>query len=214
MDSFIHYFSLVILEDVGAKAIVCRAIYCMAQFMLTFDYIVIWCVLLQLQNLPLEMLDMILLKTVAKIVLSTWEDSAYQIQTDTYKHLATVWSAWNNRLTTRWFNIVLQRNLKRFSEYETLEPLFPKYCYIAVPIKCMQLHYSSINLEIESISICSDMKLLVIVVVVQKDQSMVALEWSQLRIVSHYKSPVEIRSLIRIYMLYCNWNIACSIRIW
>lgn len=68
-----------------------------------------------MQSLPLELLDMILMKAAARLVKLSWEETGYQMQADMYKHLATVWSEWYNRLTTRWFNIVLKQKLLRYN---------------------------------------------------------------------------------------------------
>lgn len=68
-----------------------------------------------LQDLPLEILDMILMKAVVKLVRTTWEPSGYTVKVSAYEHLNTVWSEWHNRLTSRWFQLVLKRTLDHFN---------------------------------------------------------------------------------------------------
>lgn len=88
-----------------------------------------------LQHLPLELLDAVLMKVVGKLVLSTWEADGYEIRTDTYAHLATVWSEWYHRLSTRWFNIVLKRKLLYFNP-------FAKYLKQPEEVKTIEMGHS------------------------------------------------------------------------
>lgn len=66
------------------------------------------------------MLDMVLMKTVMELVRSAWDDTAYQVSTDMYLHLATVWSEWYYRMTTRWFRLVLKRRLRKLGQIHDL----------------------------------------------------------------------------------------------
>lgn len=66
-----------------------------------------------LQDLPVELLEMILMKTISMIVMSknlprsARDEELCQVLFE----LRSVWSEWNYRLTTEWFKIVFQRQL-------------------------------------------------------------------------------------------------------
>ena len=67
----------------------------------------------QLQDLPIEVLDYILMKAVVKKVMDkklakcAWISCASRV----IEPMRTVWSQWNYCLTKRWFKIVLSRTL-------------------------------------------------------------------------------------------------------
>jgi len=69
----------------------------------------------QLQDLPVEMLEMILLKCCMWKVLDQWEATAYVPSGDMYRELATVWSEWWFRMTRNWFIITLKKRLHQLS---------------------------------------------------------------------------------------------------
>ena len=69
----------------------------------------------QLQDLPVEMLEMILLKCCMWKVVDQWELSAYVPSGDMYRDYAKVWSEWWFRMTRNWFIITLKKRLKQLS---------------------------------------------------------------------------------------------------
>jgi len=73
------------------------------------------CGCFQLQHLPIEMLEMILLKCCMWRVLDQWEATAYVPSGDMYRELATVWSEWWFRMTRIWFIITLKKRLNQLS---------------------------------------------------------------------------------------------------
>jgi len=76
---------------------------------------VVCCGYLQLQDLPVEMLEMILLKCCMWRVLDQWEATAYVPSGNMYRELATVWSEWWFRMTRNWFIITLKKRLRQLS---------------------------------------------------------------------------------------------------
>jgi len=83
----------------------------------------------QLQHLPVEMLEMILLKCCMWRVLDQWEATSYVPSGDMYREFATVWSEWWFRMTRNWFIITLKKRLN------TLSMLALSYC-----LYCLNLH--------------------------------------------------------------------------
>jgi len=69
----------------------------------------------QLQDLPVEMLEMILLKCCQWRVVGQWEATAYVPSGNMYRELATVWSEWWFRMTRNWFIITLKKRLNQLS---------------------------------------------------------------------------------------------------
>lgn len=68
-----------------------------------------------LQDLPIEMLEMILLKCCMWKVLDQWESTSYVPTGNMYRELAAVWSEWWFRMTRNWFIIVLKRRLNQLN---------------------------------------------------------------------------------------------------
>src|SRR6218665_3667867 len=88
----------------------------------------------QLQDLPLEMSDAVLMKVFLSLVCdgtrvrSTWDTAVDEV----VKQLRTVWSQWNYRLTTRWFKIVLRRRLNDLGENQQLHTLSSNEVLISI----------------------------------------------------------------------------------
>jgi len=74
---------------------------------------------LQLQHLPVEMLDWILMK-VLYFTEYDWVKTKQYVSNNALLRkiirLQTVTSAWRNRLNTNWFRIVFKRQRKRMGE--------------------------------------------------------------------------------------------------
>jgi len=74
---------------------------------------------MQLQDLPVEMLEMILLKCCMWKILDQWEGRAYVPSGDMFRELAKVWSEWWFRMTRNWFIITLKKRLNQLSMFIT-----------------------------------------------------------------------------------------------
>jgi outer membrane protein assembly factor BamB len=66
-----------------------------------------------LQDLPIEMLEKVLLGSCVLKVLDCWESSAYIATGSMYCELAKVWSEWWFRITGYWFTLTLKRRLRQ-----------------------------------------------------------------------------------------------------